>query len=111
MKEIDEYCQKMAKKFLEAIVDQYMLPKIDHNKCKRAYKAVKKSVDQQLGQLGSQSVELFGRFEELEEIDTESVRKTLSDLAKDSLRTKQADIERRNKEMLKLLNISEKNRY
>lgn len=108
MKEIDEYCQKMAKKFLEAIVDQYMLPKIDHNKCKRAYKAVKKSVDQQLGQLGSQSVELFGRFEELEEIDTESVRKTLSDLAKDSLRTKQADIERRNKEMLKLLNISEK---
>jgi hypothetical protein len=34
MKEIDEYCQKMAKKFLEAIVDQYMLPKIDHNKCK-----------------------------------------------------------------------------
>lgn len=108
MKEIDEYCQKMAKKFLEAIVDQYMLPKIDHNKCKRAYKAVKKSVDQQLGKLGSQSAELFGRFEELDEIDTESVRKTLNDLAKDSLRTKQADIERRNKEMLKLLNISEK---
>lgn len=84
MKEIDEYCQKMAKKFLEAIVDQYMLPKIDHNKCKRAYKAVKKSVDQQLGQ----TTELFERFEELEEIDTESVRKTLNDLAKDSLRTK-----------------------
>lgn len=104
MKEIDEYCQKMAKKFLEAIVDQYMLPKIDHNKCKRAYKAVKKSVDQQLGQ----TTELFERFEELEEIDTESVRKTLNDLAKDSLRTKQADIDRRNKEMLKLLNISEK---
>jgi DNA polymerase elongation subunit (family B) len=102
MKEIDEYCQKKAKKFLEEIVDRYSQPLINHHQCKRVYKAVQKKAKQQLGNT-------FDFLQDLESIKdaatVEAVKPLLVNLASKAAEEKTEVIKRRNKQMLSFLNI------
>lgn len=103
-KEVDEYAQKHAKKFLEKILEQYAAPKVNHHELKRAYKASEKIVKQQLGP----RYELIQSLQELQNIEEiNEIKKKLVDLATETVRqTKIEHIKSRNRQMLTMLGIS-----
>lgn len=104
LSELDKHAQKMAKKYLEKLINQFVIPPVNHNLLKRAYKDTEKQIKSKLGG----NYDLIQRFELLGKTNNiHELRNIIRDITIDMINKERIDyIEQRNRLLLTNLNIN-----